>query len=239
MRARTIKPGFFKNPELASLPPHTRLLFIGLWQLCDREGKLEDRPRLIKGEVFPYEDIDVDRLLGELHREGFVERYIVNLRQFIKVTGFTKHQNPHPKEKIEGYPEPIENGQQFNSTASNVIKLPVPENNSLAGPIPLTSVSSSFPYPVSNDHQPMVESEYAFTGQFFRINRKDFQTWEARYKTLDVLQELKSIAEWYGNEVLAGRETPESIKKHWFFRVSKMLEKKHCDKVEKSGGASL
>ena len=53
-RARNIKPGFFKNEFLADLPFETRLLFIGLWTLADREGRLEDRPRKIKMELFAY-----------------------------------------------------------------------------------------------------------------------------------------------------------------------------------------
>jgi hypothetical protein len=41
-RARNIKPGFFANPELVELPFATRLLFIGLWTVADRAGRLED-----------------------------------------------------------------------------------------------------------------------------------------------------------------------------------------------------
>ena len=55
MRARNIKPGFFKNDTLAELEFAARLLFIGLWGLADRAGRLEDRPKKIKAEVFPYD----------------------------------------------------------------------------------------------------------------------------------------------------------------------------------------
>jgi hypothetical protein len=48
-RTRQIKPGFFKNDELAELPIEARLLFAGLWTIADREGRLEDRPKKIKG----------------------------------------------------------------------------------------------------------------------------------------------------------------------------------------------
>jgi hypothetical protein len=47
-RARNIKPAFFKNEQLVELGMSTRLLFIGLWCLADREGRLEDRPKRIK-----------------------------------------------------------------------------------------------------------------------------------------------------------------------------------------------
>ena len=37
---RTIKPGFFTNDLLAEVHPLGRLLFIGLWTIADREGRL-------------------------------------------------------------------------------------------------------------------------------------------------------------------------------------------------------
>ena len=53
MRARNLKPGFFKNECLLSLSPLHRLLFAGLWCMADRNGILEDRPAKIKIEVKP------------------------------------------------------------------------------------------------------------------------------------------------------------------------------------------
>ena len=55
-RARNIKPGFFRNSDLVELPMDARLLFIGLWTLADRMGRLEDRPKQIKMEIFPAEE---------------------------------------------------------------------------------------------------------------------------------------------------------------------------------------
>ena len=66
MRARNIKPGFFKNEDLAECSPWARLCFAGLWTLADRDGRLEDRPKRIKAELFAFDAVDVDPLLGEL-----------------------------------------------------------------------------------------------------------------------------------------------------------------------------
>jgi len=44
-RTRSIKPAFFANEHLAELSAGTRLLFIGLWTIADKNGKLEDRPK--------------------------------------------------------------------------------------------------------------------------------------------------------------------------------------------------
>lgn len=112
MRARNIKPGFFANEHLADLDPYARLLFIGLWTLADRSGRLEDRPKRIKAELFPYENVDADALIQSLEDspERFVIRYTVNGQRYIQVSNFEKHQNPHIKEKASIIPSPCEHG---------------------------------------------------------------------------------------------------------------------------------
>ncbi len=97
-RARNIKPGFFLNDELAEIEPLGRLLFIGLWQIADREGRIEDRPKKIKAAVLPYDECNVDKLLHDLHNAQFIIRYQVDGQNYIQIANFSKHQNPHPKE---------------------------------------------------------------------------------------------------------------------------------------------
>lgn len=118
-RARNIKPSFFTNDELAELPFGARLLFIGLWTLADREGRLEDRPKKIKMQLFPADDIDIDASLDGLARAGLVIRYHVEGSQFIQVTNFVKHQNPHHKEVDSVIPPPPVDFDQSKSLINN------------------------------------------------------------------------------------------------------------------------
>src|SRR3990172_5940670 len=97
-RARNIKPGFFTNDSLSELPALTRLHFIGLWTIADRAGRLEDRIKRIKAEVLPYDDCDVDAMLNDLDRLGFIQRYEAGDLRAIQVVTWEKHQNPHIKE---------------------------------------------------------------------------------------------------------------------------------------------
>ena len=108
-RLRTIKPGFFLDEELAECHPLARILFAGLWTIADREGRLEDRPRRIKAECLPYDDCDIDELLFELQRHGFIVRYGLDGLRFIAIPTWLKHQNPHVSEKPSTIPEPDEN----------------------------------------------------------------------------------------------------------------------------------
>jgi hypothetical protein len=98
-RSRNIKPGFFHNEELAEIEFAGRLLFAGLWCLADREGRLEDRPKRIKAELFPYDEVDVERLLNQLFKHNFIIRYQVGDKKYISIPTFLVHQNPHPHEK--------------------------------------------------------------------------------------------------------------------------------------------
>lgn len=109
-RARNIKPSFFTNDVLAEIDPLGRLLFIALWTMADREGRLEDRPKRIKAEALPYDDANADSLLDELQERGFILRYQAGGGRYIQVLAFTKHQNPHIKEAASSIPAPCEHG---------------------------------------------------------------------------------------------------------------------------------
>lgn len=113
MRARNIKPGFFKNEELSEVSSDARLLFIGLWCLADREGRLEDRPRRIRAELFPFDNVEVDSMLIELQSKGFIIRYEVDNKKYLAVVNFVKHQDPHYKEKASEIPAPDGHSNQI------------------------------------------------------------------------------------------------------------------------------
>lgn len=99
-RSRWIKPEFFKHERLADLPPLHRLLFIGLWCQADRAGRLEDRPARLKIECLPYDDVDIVSMLDDLarHPDFLIVRYEQNGQALIRIPGFRRHQNLHPRE---------------------------------------------------------------------------------------------------------------------------------------------
>lgn len=119
MRARNIKPGFFENDLLVELPFEFRLLFIGLWTMADKSGRLEDRPKKIKMCVFPADDVDVNRGLTELHRYGFINRYQALGVDYIQVVKWDKHQRPHHTERDSVIPPYINGEVTVNSRKCN------------------------------------------------------------------------------------------------------------------------
>ena len=128
MRARNLKPGFFKNELLAELSSQARLLFAGLWCYADREGRFEWRPKRIQAEIFPYENkCDINRLLMSLHEKKLIGKYNQNGNFYGFIPNFLKHQNPHPHEAKSTIPLPPEeiikeyqcHGMSLQDTACN------------------------------------------------------------------------------------------------------------------------
>lgn len=104
-RSRNIKPAIMDNEALAELEPLTRLLFIYLWMLADRDGRLEDRPKRIAAQALPYDRAaDVNSMLFDLQAAGFIARYTANGVACIQVLSFSKHQTPHVREAASELP---------------------------------------------------------------------------------------------------------------------------------------
>jgi hypothetical protein len=98
-RTRSIKPGFFTNERMAELDPLTRIMFIGLWTIADHRGCIEWRPKRIKIQTMPYDNLDMEAAADGLQTAGFLHRYEVGGQQYIKIINFEKHQNPHKQER--------------------------------------------------------------------------------------------------------------------------------------------
>jgi hypothetical protein len=145
-RARLIKPGFFSNATLGSLPPHARLLFAGLWTLADREGRMKDDPMWIKGQIFPYEVVDVDDLLTQLAKTRFIHRYKSGTNRYLAVANFEKHQTPHMREAESNIPPP-------NLKKHSASTVPAPDKHEastgFSGTSPAVSKSVSDPVAVT------------------------------------------------------------------------------------------
>ena len=100
MRIRSIKPEFWRSPDIVQLSLEDRLLFIGLWSYVDDNGVGRDEEALIAADLFPH-DLSVSphgvlkRIHGGLKRlseAGLITRYIVKSRQFFEVRTWERHQ---------------------------------------------------------------------------------------------------------------------------------------------------
>lgn len=109
-RIRTVKPELFRHEELFEaevefgLP--LRLSFIALFTACDREGRFKWRPRQLKLDCLPYDEIDFSRVLDALITRGFVVKYEVLGEVYGCIPSFSRHQSINNKESESVYPGP-------------------------------------------------------------------------------------------------------------------------------------
>lgn len=153
MRARNIKPDFFIDEDLSELPFETRILFIGLWCAADRDGRLEDRPKRLKAQIFPFDAVNIDEMLAQLHKSGHIIRYSDGGLNILQVKNFAKHQAPHHTERASILPcfngESLEfNGEAPDIHASCTVEIPlIPDSGFLIPDRGLRS-SASKPAPL-------------------------------------------------------------------------------------------
>lgn len=94
-RIRSIKPGFFRSEDVSVLPLRARLTWIGLWTHCDDAGRTKDNVRLIKGDVWPLDDVslrDIEEDLTTLAAHGRIVRYEVDGKRYLEITNWSDHQ---------------------------------------------------------------------------------------------------------------------------------------------------
>jgi hypothetical protein len=100
-RIRTVKPEFWGAPKTARVSRDARLLFLGLLNESDDEGRQLGSAKRIAGVVFPNDsdvsEPQVDAWLTELERVHLIERYVVDRIAYVLICGFVEHQKiSHP-----------------------------------------------------------------------------------------------------------------------------------------------
>nr|ELR5127992.1 hypothetical protein [Providencia rettgeri] len=228
-RARNIKPGFFTNDDLAECEPLARILFVGLWTVADREGRLEDKPRKIKAMVLPYDDADCDKLLTQLHGKNFITRYVVDGNEFIQINNWKKHQNPHMKEAASEIPEQVTQPTDIKEAPekhhTSTVQEPeenqtIPADSLNLIPDSLNPINTQAENTACSDepenksasvHQ--MSSKYAFEGEVIRLNKKDFTEWQNLYSNIDLEHELRRL------DIEFRADKP----KNWFITASQKL----------------
>lgn len=73
MRTRLIRPKFWADATVASLPVAARLTFAGLWGLADDDGYFEWEPSEIAAELYRYTAVKARERQVEAHLNALVE----------------------------------------------------------------------------------------------------------------------------------------------------------------------
>lgn len=117
-RKRMIDPEFFLDESLCEVSAFARLLYIGLWSICDDNyATLPHRSKWIKAQVFPYDTVNIDKLLTELEQIGVIIKFTVEEQEFWYIKNFFKYQKVDRPSKPK-YPPYNENTRRVLDTTS-------------------------------------------------------------------------------------------------------------------------
>ena len=106
-RIRSIHPRAPLDEDVASMPMEERVLWAYLPCYADREGRLEDRPLFLKGQVFPGDQVDVSGMLDMFVARQFIIRYVDHDgRKLIQINHFHRYQRPDHHERVSVLPAP-------------------------------------------------------------------------------------------------------------------------------------
>jgi len=230
-RARNIKPGFYKNEQLAECSVWARYIFPGLWMLADREGRLEDRPRRIKAELLPFDSSEIEPLLQELHGAGLILRYEHGQDRYIQVVKFLEHQHPHQKEPPSTIPKycartglapvkhqirPVSAPDKNRSSPAEAL-LPITESLLLNPESRGTTTApdaSRRPPKVNGHHVSFDFSKGAFQG----ITEDDELQWQEAYPAVPIPPAISQAAAWLKANPANKKSNYERFLVNWFKR---------------------
>jgi len=107
-RIRTIKPELAAHEDLFDLELQTglpiRFAWCMLFTVADREGRFAWRPRTLKAQILPHDEIDFSRVLDAWVTRAFIVKYRVKSEWFGWIPTFTKHQVINNRESPSDLP---------------------------------------------------------------------------------------------------------------------------------------
>ncbi len=109
-KIRTVKPELFRHERLFEAEQHSsfplRLIFIGLFTVVDAEGRFRWRPRQLKLDILPYDEINFESALLSLVEFGFIKKYVYQNEWYGCIPTWRKHQSINQREPQSNLPNP-------------------------------------------------------------------------------------------------------------------------------------
>lgn len=205
-RIRSIKPEFWTDEKVVALSPLARLLFVGLWNFVDDEGRGEFSPTRLKMQILPADSADISELLGEIRGKELVQVYSVDAKEYFQVVGFTKHQKIDKRTRSK-FPPP-------SPTSTEFPRIPSLDQGKEGKGKDQGEEKEKRASALNGD------APYAYAGKVVKLNRRDLQAWKEAYEHLSLMAELIARDAWLA-------EQSASVQKTWFQSTASYLAKKN------------
>ena len=99
MKARLIRPGFWTDADLSSMPAETRLFYVGLWMSADDAGYVAWDVDRIGAELYPFRSMSWRRRQMPLMLEALTPQHvrILTCERHLVIPNLEKYQHaPRP-----------------------------------------------------------------------------------------------------------------------------------------------
>ncbi len=188
--------------SISRLTPMEEVVFLHLVVSCDDYGRFYGNPAILKGNLFPLRDFEVDEIeaaVRKLEAENMVRRYESDGTVYMELTAWFKYQKP--RAKVSKYPAP-------DDAEPYVIEEPEEDEEPEA--------------PEPEDDSPVVYRMKLKTGEH-GVTEADIAKYTELYPDADVQQELRNMVGWCdGNP--AKRKTKGGVKRFiasWLSKANK------------------
>ena len=195
-RIRTIKPEFWQDEDIASLPDKTQLLALGLLNHADDEGYFKAHEALIRAAVFPFSEdsLNIHGMLTELSNIGYLALFEgSDGKKYGLISNFSKHQ------KIN------------RPSASKIKDLCTFTEDSVNPHGVLTAGKEQGTGNRERNKPPDKSDGYVFDGDTIRLTKPDYEKLSGQYPNLDIDDQLRQL-----DLELRG-------KKNWFVEMNSKL----------------
>lgn len=100
-RIRSIKPEFWEDEKIGSLPIPCRLFYIGLWNLADDQGVFRANSSILKSRIFPYDEnlrvSEISKWLDALVKAQMIIPISYKNESYYIIRTFRDHQKFDPR----------------------------------------------------------------------------------------------------------------------------------------------
>ena len=182
-RIRTIKPDFWVDEKVVELSAYARLLFIGLWNFADDDGRMVYSPKKIKMQIFPSDNLDILAVFDEIRRDSMITIYAVDNTEYLQVNQFHKHQKIDKRTPSKLPPPP-------NNTESP-IDSPTPPDG-MEGIKEGNGMDQGNKTPLASNEK----ISFSADGHWENISHAQRTAWERAYPALSLDAELARAASW-------------------------------------------
>lgn len=209
MPNRILKEGICTNDQIDTLSLFEEVFFYRLIVNVDDYGRYDGRVSVLKARMFPLrgekiKDDDIEGALAALVKAGLLERYRVNRRPYVRLTGWERNQQIRAKKSKHPGPEEAD-PEEMPASDGNGDHLP--SNDGGRDEKPASKI-----IPSQAPAEPAVISLPLNDGTLHGVTVAEIAKYRELYPSVDVVQELRNMVGWLdGNP--ARRKTKTGVRR--------------------------